>query len=313
MDIPKVLHQTWKDSQVPPAFSDYVASWKANHPDWEYRLWTDVDNRRFIAEHYSWFLDWYDAYPRPIQRADAARYFILHKYGGLYVDLDFLSRKPITPLLRGRQCVLGVEPPQHCRQFGVEKLVCNALMASVSGHPFFDAVIHQLPEFVDRVECAQPVLSSTGPLMLTRVYEKFPAKGTMDVLPSQYFYPLNLDEAAEFRLLGKTHADLSDSVAVHLYYGNWWKPSWWDVQRRITLAVAAVTRACSRYTRALRTGAGRHLSVESVDNVPSRLHHGDGNIDKTQRQVPRPERSMDKHETQPISNFASRKLPSDAA
>ena len=51
VDIAKVLHQTWKDSESPDVFSGYVDSWKANHPDWEYRLWTDVDNRRFIARH----------------------------------------------------------------------------------------------------------------------------------------------------------------------------------------------------------------------------------------------------------------------
>jgi len=225
-------------------FSDYVASWKANHPDWEYRLWTDVDNRRFIGEHYSWFLEWYDAYPKPIQRADVVRYFILHKYGGLYVDLDFLSRKPMGPILRGRQCVFGVEPPLHCRQFGVPKLVCNALMASVPGHPFFETVIRRLPEFVDHVECKQPVISSTGPLMLTRVYENFLAKDSIDLLPSQYFYPLTLEQANDFRLFGKTPINLSGSVAVHLYYGNWWKPSWWDLQRRMGFAVSAAARAC---------------------------------------------------------------------
>jgi inositol phosphorylceramide mannosyltransferase catalytic subunit len=245
VEIPKVLHQTWKDSQVPGEFSDYVASWKANHPDWEYRLWTDADNRRLIAREYPWFLETYDAYAKPIQRADAVRYFILHRFGGMYVDLDFLSRKPIAPLLRGRQCVLGVEPPQHCRQFGVPKLVCNALMASVPGHPFFETVIRRLPEFVDRVECKQPVLSSTGPLMLTRVYESFSAKDTMDVLPAAYFYPLTLHQATEFRLTGKSHVDLSQSFAVHLYYGNWWKPSWWDLQRRIGYALADLARACS--------------------------------------------------------------------
>jgi len=276
VEIPQILHQTWKDNQVPDVFSDYVASWKTNHPDWEYRLWTDVDNRRLITEHYPWFLATYDAYPKPIQRADAVRYFILHRHGGLYVDLDFLSRKPITPLLRGRKCVLGVEPPQHCRQFGVPKLVCNALMASVPGHPFFETVIHQLPEFVDHVECKQPILSSTGPLMLTRVYENFPAKDSMEVLPSRHFYPLTLNQAAELRLMGKTDIDLTDSVAVHLYYGNWWKPSWWDLQRRIRFTVAATARACWGYTSKLRVFRGKQLSVEEVENPSLHLHHRDG-------------------------------------
>ena len=93
MNIPRILHQTWKDSEVPEVFSEYVASWRSCHPDWEYRLWTDELNREFIAAHYPWFLATYDRYPKPIQRADAVRYFILHKLGGLYVDLDFLCQE----------------------------------------------------------------------------------------------------------------------------------------------------------------------------------------------------------------------------
>ena len=31
----------------------------------------------------------YDGYTHPIQRADAARYFILFVHGGLYADLDY--------------------------------------------------------------------------------------------------------------------------------------------------------------------------------------------------------------------------------
>jgi mannosyltransferase OCH1-like enzyme len=260
MRIPKILHQTWKDRQVPPVFADYVASWKANHPDWEYRLWTDDDNRRLIAEHYSWFLPTYDSYPKPIQRADAVRYFILHKYGGLYVDLDFLSFSPITPLLAGRTCVLGVEPPEHCRQFKVAKLVCNALMAAVPEHPFFATVIRELPKFVNHVECEQSELSSTGPIMLTRVYEGFTSKETMAVLSSKHFYPLTLHQATEYRLAGRTDVDLSESVAVHLYYGNWWKPSWWDLQRRVGYAVAGAARflrGSGSRNAAKPAGAGR--------------------------------------------------------
>lgn len=62
MPIPKIIHQTWRDKRIPAAFRPYVDSWRKCHPDWEYRLWTDRDNRRFIKEHYRWFLEQYDAY-----------------------------------------------------------------------------------------------------------------------------------------------------------------------------------------------------------------------------------------------------------
>ena len=87
--IPKLIHQTWKERQVPPSHAAYQQSWLTHHPAWEYRLWTDADNRAFLAQHYAWFLPIYDYYPQPIMRVDAVRYFILYHYGGLYVDLWF--------------------------------------------------------------------------------------------------------------------------------------------------------------------------------------------------------------------------------
>lgn len=58
------------------------------HKDFEYKLWTDESSLAFIKEHYPWFLPTYLGYQFNIQRADAIRYFVLHKYGGVYLDLD---------------------------------------------------------------------------------------------------------------------------------------------------------------------------------------------------------------------------------
>lgn len=51
-------------------------------------LWTDATARLFMQTHYPSFLPTYDSYEYNIQRADAIRYFVLHRYGGIYMDLD---------------------------------------------------------------------------------------------------------------------------------------------------------------------------------------------------------------------------------
>jgi len=40
---------------------------------------------------YPWFLETFDGYVYPIQRADAIRYFVLYYFGGIYIDLDDVS------------------------------------------------------------------------------------------------------------------------------------------------------------------------------------------------------------------------------
>lgn len=87
--IPKIIHQIWKDEQLPEAFQLLSQTWRDMLPDWEYRLWTDEMNRAFVRKHYSEFLAKYDAYSNTIQRADAIRFLFQRTYGGLYVDLDF--------------------------------------------------------------------------------------------------------------------------------------------------------------------------------------------------------------------------------
>ncbi|HEX3999711.1 MAG TPA: glycosyltransferase [Pirellulales bacterium] len=223
MTIPKIIHQTWKDENVPAVLRPYVESWRRHHPQWEWRLWTDKENRRFIRRHYPAFLKQYDRYPWPIQRVDAVRYFLLERFGGLYVDLDFQCLRQFDPLLEGRSCVLGQESLEHGRLFQRTRIVCNALMAAEPGHPFFRRVIEELPAFAAKPDPAQTVLTTTGPFMLSDVYDGFASKETIALMPPDYFYPLSMEQADEFRNTGRP-VDQLDAYAVHFHVGSWWRP-----------------------------------------------------------------------------------------
>jgi len=88
--VPKIVHQTWKTKDVPTAWQPYQQAWLrfCEEYHYEYKLWTDEDNRNLIQTDFPWFLEKFDSYPHGIQRADAVRYFIGYKYGGVYSDLD---------------------------------------------------------------------------------------------------------------------------------------------------------------------------------------------------------------------------------
>ncbi len=86
--VPKIIHQTYANESIPERWREPQASCRRLHDDYHYRLWTDALARELIASEYPWFLDTFDHYPYPIQRADAIRYFVLAHYGGIYIDLD---------------------------------------------------------------------------------------------------------------------------------------------------------------------------------------------------------------------------------
>jgi len=89
--LPKIIHQQWKNNQIPSKFQKWHSEWQKLYPSPEYQhiLWTDDTARQFIQTHYPWFLSIYDNYEHNINRADAVRYFILYHYGGIYADLDY--------------------------------------------------------------------------------------------------------------------------------------------------------------------------------------------------------------------------------
>ena len=170
--IPKIIHQTWKTRELPEDYARYVDTVRAHHPHWEYWLWTDADNRAFIASHFSWFLPTFDGYRHHIERVDAVRYFILLHYGGLYVDMDMECLRPVDPLI-----LSGAERELHFSLLAsptVENtIIANALMAARPGHPFFAYLTRRLPYLVERDVTFADVFDNTGPEMLTRQVKLF--------------------------------------------------------------------------------------------------------------------------------------------
>lgn len=127
-------------------------------------LWTDADSRKFLVEHYPWFVAIFDAYPYPIQRADAIRYFVLYHYGGIYMDLDVGCHRPCDPLLRF-EVVLPKTIPVG---------VSNDVMLAAKGHAFMDYLIHNLVTFNHRYVTHYPtVMFSTGPMFVSTSYRLY--------------------------------------------------------------------------------------------------------------------------------------------
>jgi Glycosyltransferase sugar-binding region containing DXD motif len=53
------------------------------------------------------FLETYDAFDKNILRVDAVRYMYMHRFGGVYVDLDFEAVGAMDKVLKDKAVVLG--------------------------------------------------------------------------------------------------------------------------------------------------------------------------------------------------------------
>lgn len=169
--IPKIIHQTYKNSSIPAVWQEAQQSCLDLHrkeDGWEYKLWTDDIMDDFIAKEYIWFLETYRGYPYPIQRADAIRYFVLAHYGGIYIDLDDGCNRALEPLLAYPAWVRKTVPTG----------ISNDVMGAVPGHPFFRRVIDELQNY-DRswVLSYITVMASTGPLFLSIIWRHYSSEG----------------------------------------------------------------------------------------------------------------------------------------
>jgi len=156
--IPRIIHQMYKTEVLPAKWAHAREAWEVHHPrsEYQYMLWTDQSLRALIEADYPWLLPTYDAYPYPTQRWDASRYALLHKYGGLYADLDLHPVASVGPLLRGHTLLLPYTPNVG---------LTNAFMAATAGHPFLEFAMRMLPEYAHRwyhLMKHNTILSSTG-------------------------------------------------------------------------------------------------------------------------------------------------------
>jgi mannosyltransferase OCH1-like enzyme len=180
--IPRIIHQTWKDARVDYwIFKRSQTSVELHLPNWEYRFWTDADLDAFVQQEFSGLYPAWKGLDRHIKRVDTARYCLLHRYGGVYADLDFIFTENIDGLMDDAYDLFFYRSMQSI----VKKwdFLGNAFMVSKRGQKFWlDAMdyMFSLPEKTD-------VLRHTGPLALGAFYASLAEKPLARIFEPDYF------------------------------------------------------------------------------------------------------------------------------
>lgn len=198
--IPKLLHyiylpglQAYKtesnkpESRIP---SKHFEGCQKIHTHWDSLFWDEVMGLQLVKEFYPWFLpvwEGYDGWGKQAKKSDALRVFIMHHYGGLYLDLDVECYKAVDESLKDYQLVL-----QGTGDEGVN----NCVMASVPGHPFWTeyaktlvtrSALGSTPQF-------QSPMYMSGTLALTR--------SLMDFIPNPGLRPVSGYNGVEYQANG---------------------------------------------------------------------------------------------------------------
>jgi hypothetical protein len=153
--IPRILHQSYKTADQArwpiASWRRCAASWRTHNAEWEYRFWTDEQNRQLFAEHLPQFLDLYDLLAKPVTKSDLTRFAYMYVHGGMYADLDVESVRPLdAPLAQGTPPLReGVVLGMMGSDFDFGHSIPNAAMLSPARHPLW---LHCLQSVRERLQ-----------------------------------------------------------------------------------------------------------------------------------------------------------------
>lgn len=131
LKIPRIFHFIWLGADpLPQHLLRNLQKWRAMHPTWKVKLWTDANIPSKLYNQYV-----FDRVQKNAQRADVLRYEIVFRYGGVYMDLDFEPLQNIEPLLGGVEAFVAYEN---------DLFICNGAFGAVPEHRLTRALVANL-------------------------------------------------------------------------------------------------------------------------------------------------------------------------
>lgn len=230
--VPKVIHQTWMNKNIPEHLMLMQKSILQNNPEYEYKLWTDDDIDNFILENYPQLNNFYNSFEYTIQKIDFARLLIVYHFGGIYIDLDSYCYKNIDCILNKPISFVSTKKHKNFKEY-YNVILNNALIASEKNNLFLKEVINNIILYKDPPNYKfyssgninyTKILKSAGPLMITETYMSYEFKSMVSLLDNSFYYgveKVNDKEEHIFELI-KSYSD-KDFHFIHIHESSWWK------------------------------------------------------------------------------------------
>ena len=205
----------WGSSRIPEPYAAYHRRIRELNPACEVRLWTDPDIAEFVETHFPHRLAFFRSLPLDVHRWDLFRYMLLHRHGGLYVDMDIEPARSFDELFdSGAELTLFREHPQDVRRMRRTNILANSVICCAPGLPMMAALIETICSLRTIDPTRTGVCEQTGPIMLTMVHER--CRTPAVVHDHRAFYPNPLP-------LHGPPGNLVGYYGTHRFASTWWK------------------------------------------------------------------------------------------
>jgi len=213
---PMNIIQTWKTSEIPVHYFNFIQKIRDNNPKCKFMFFTDKTIVEFIEDKMPQYSTVFADLKYKIQQIDFFRYLAIYYYGGLYLDLDMDTTLCFDDLNKSL-CHFPIEIKNKDDSI----LLGNYAFHAPAGHPFIKHIIDCIvnpPISDEEIRFAQEnhtddkehvyVYYKTGPELVTRAYWSYPNREEINLLSR---------DPHENDCFGK--------YGRHCSYGSWKHPS----------------------------------------------------------------------------------------
>ena len=189
--IPKIIHMIWIGNKKPPIWC--IDSWKNDYinkySDWNFILWNEekINSIEMVNR------ELYDAEPTLRGKSDIARYEILYKYGGIFLDADsFWIEKDNSDLnILLEKTKINNHDFFCANESKSKQYFANGVFGCTKNNIILNKIIYYIKDTYysekKKHNHKYSIWLVTGPVPFTKIVTNNINK--VEILPSHYFFP----------------------------------------------------------------------------------------------------------------------------
>ena len=191
--IPNIIHQIWIQGydQIPPKLKNYHKTCQSINNDFRHMFWTEDQIQELLLNSFGLdYVDLYNYYKVPAQKADFARYAILYVWGGIYLDMDIVCRKNLKPFLRYKLFFT-----RNKISFSMYQRYPTTIIGAVKHHPMFAVLFENI---FSRRNQSHKIIYSTGPKLFydsVKKYVQMTNDNDVMVIDPKYMHPCEIADS----------------------------------------------------------------------------------------------------------------------
>jgi hypothetical protein len=238
--IPRKLHFVWVGNEADFP-EECVQTWRQQHPDWELTVW---GNDSLAINGWRCGAQIRQLFQRDLRGvADCMRWDILYNEGGVVIDADMVSLRPLPEWLLECQIALP-----WLNELAYPGLLSTVMVAAEPGNPLVGEILLRIQD--DPELFAKPIPDATGAgrLLALRNHHKYQG---VTLLPSHFFLPrmphvATYDGTAPVYAYKKFYAAMGSRAVQFQEYLTPFRPGRIDLKRDgplLTVGIANYNRA----------------------------------------------------------------------